>query len=698
MKKKMLAILLTSVMMLSLAACGGSSTETFVSSTAGGDETETVAEESSVEEEGDIAPSEAVTITYGTHWINGLDPYYVDETTGEYTMSESSRQAAIAALAAVKEAYNVDFEFIQYPNDVQEDLLTSVLAGDPICDIALLWGGVEPTILSQNVLQDLSDYTYLFEDEESSWMLYEQMFGGYYLLNSDTPNMTYFPLIVNLTMLEAVDSLKDENGNTIYPMDLFEQGEWTWSTFKDYLEKVQAYYANVEAADDAQYEYVKAYETDHRYAALGAIHANGGAIYSNGVVADSEEAIEGVQYIEQLMNAGLLVDCGLYDDGYTPQWTVGSTDFASGSTVFTDCANWLISSAASSCAERGESIGIIPWPRPDDVSADSESYMQSTNMGNSCAILKGVSEEKTELAIKSFILYWQTYYKTLGGVESMSDYLDSTSVNTLAGYGVDVFNETYGDSLINCYTYIQEHMNINYAHKLGLWDGCWEEILGKSLYGLDGMSSYDVAIKANLSNLTNQMQTVETALSSDEIIDNRPPEITAENAILEAGMDAAGIDWTAYFTAEDSVDGSVGVTEKNISVSEELDLSVPGTYEGAVAAAVSDSSGNEATAAVTVTVYDPDNTEPPVIEQLDQVPAVILETDTSTIDWSEYILSAVDADGIDVSGNITADLSVLDTTTPGDYEVVLTVTDYAGNEANVTVTVTVISEDEMSQN
>ncbi|MCD8007593.1 MAG: twin-arginine translocation signal domain-containing protein [Clostridiales bacterium] len=638
--------------------------------------------------------SETVTIKYGTHYINDLDPYYVNETTGEYTMGESARQAAIAGLAAIKEAYNVEFEFLQYPNDVQEDLLTSVLAGDPVCDIALLWGGVEPTILSQNVLQDLSSYSYLFEDDESSWMLYEEMFGGYYLLNNETPNMTYFPLIVNLTMLEAVDSLKDDSGNTIYPMDLFDEGNWTWSTFQDYLEKVQAYYANTEAADGAQYDYVQAYETDHRYAALAAIHANGGAIYNNGVTADSDEAIEGVQFIEQLMTAGLLTDCGLYDDGYTPQWTVSATDFGSGSTVFTDCPNWSIYGAASSCAERGESIGIIPWPRPDDMEADDPNYMQSTNMGNSCAILKGVSEEKTELAIKAYILYWQTYYTTIGGVETMAEYNDATAVSNLAGYGVDVYNEVYGDQLIESYTYILDHMNINYAHKLNLWDGCWETILGQSLYGLNGMSSYDVAIKANISMLTNQMESVEQALASDEIHDNRPPKITTEDVILEAGTDVDSVDWTAYFSAEDSVDGTIEVTSDMITFSDELDLSVAGVYSSAVTATVADSSGNETSSSITVTVYDSTNTEPPVIEELaeEDIPTTALDTDTSSIDWSNYISSAVDADGIDVSDSITADLSMLDTTTPGTYDVTLTVTDYAGNQASVTVTVTVVSE------
>jgi hypothetical protein len=44
---------------------------------------------------------------------------------------------------------------------------------------------------------------------------------------------------------------------------------------------------------------------------------------------------------------------------------------------------------------------------------------------------------------------------------------------------------------------------------------------------------------------------------------------------------------------------------------------------------------------------------------------------------------------LDVSGNITADITSLDTSTPGDYDVKVTVTDFAGNCADVTLKVTV---------
>src|SRR5690606_27121055 len=102
--------------------------------------------------------------------------------TGEYTMDEASRQAALAALEKVKEELNVEVEYVQYTQDVRNELITSVLANDPVCDIAGIWGGAESTILAQNILQPLDDYVHLFEDEEYSWMLYDKIYGHYYFL------------------------------------------------------------------------------------------------------------------------------------------------------------------------------------------------------------------------------------------------------------------------------------------------------------------------------------------------------------------------------------------------------------------------------------------------------------------------------------------------------------------------------------
>ena len=204
------------------------------------------------------------------------------------------------------------------------------------------------------------------------------------------------------------------------------------------------------------------------------------------------------------------------------------------------------------------------------------------------------------------------------------------------------------------------------------------------------MSSYDVAIKANLTNLTNKTDSIAAVLKTEGVHDNQKPNITKEKAILTAGT--ADVDWTQYFSAEDAVDGVIEVTADSITVNEGLDLNTPGKYEKAVTAKVSDKSGNEASSNLTVIVYDADNTDAPTAAAKEELPTVALNTETSGINWSDFLESAEDADGVDVKDNVTADLSTLDTTTPGEYDVTLTVTDYVGNTAEITVKVTVVSE------
>lgn len=77
-----------------------------------------------------------VVVRYGSHCANEEDPNYKDPITGEYRMDEETRQIKLKALEKVKEELGVDYQFVQYPGDVTEVLLQSVMANDPLCDIA----------------------------------------------------------------------------------------------------------------------------------------------------------------------------------------------------------------------------------------------------------------------------------------------------------------------------------------------------------------------------------------------------------------------------------------------------------------------------------------------------------------------------------------------------------------------------------
>ena len=132
-----------------------------------------------------MATAEEPTIVrYGSHWTAGWNPNEIDPATGSYTMTdEADRQLRLTAEAAVLAKHNVKIEHVQYAQDVRSELVLSVLAGNPCCEIARMWNGSESTVLAQNVLQPLDDYAYIFEGAD--WMWHTALYGHNYFLNSN---------------------------------------------------------------------------------------------------------------------------------------------------------------------------------------------------------------------------------------------------------------------------------------------------------------------------------------------------------------------------------------------------------------------------------------------------------------------------------------------------------------------------------
>lgn len=715
MKRSVIAMLLVFCMIFGVAACGGKETPdskptntpiptSKPEATKGPDKQDsTPTPEATPTPEG---PKEIVTIRYGTHYLQGLDPHWTNEITGEFAMAADQREARYAAEQAILEQLGVVFEYVEYPSNTKEALLQSVMANDPICDIAVMWGGSESVVLSQNVLQKIDDYAYIFLDnDEYSWMLYDKLFGHYYMLSDVVRYVPRWPLCYNIDLVEAVDSLKDENGNTIYPNTLFDQGNWTWSTFKDYLAKIDAYYAS-----DAG---VHAYDTDIRYAALSAAYSGGGSIYgANGLDVNGQGMKDGVAYIKELMDAKLLTtDIGVYDDGFTPVWQAACERFVWGRdgifTVFTDCPDWNIGWAASEASEkRGQSIGIVPWPRKDSLALDDENYRQVITLGDSVGVLKGVSPEKTELALKAYALYYNVYYKTLGNVDSFAEYQDVSGTKQATDFGLDIFHEKIGDSILNSFLYLVSKMpdGKDYSDMLG-YRVPWDEVLGKSLFGVGGAASYDVAIEANMNIFSEKTSEMEAILSSEGVHDNVAPSVSLKEPVaVPVGTKITDPIWMEFISATDNAEGVLdqsyfkpefnspetdGQVDRAYS---EDDFNTVGYYKRAFKAYFVDTAGNKGYKTVSVFVYNPNNTTAPTLTANETPMKIALNSDVNSIKWVGEgcpIVAATDADGLDVSSKVSADLSTLDSSTPGTYDVRITVTDFVGNAAETTVQVVV---------
>ena len=651
---------------------------------------------------------EPAIVRYGSHWTAGWNPNEIDPATGSYTMTdEADRQLRLKAEEAVLLKHNVKIEHVQYAQDVRSELVLSVLAGNPCCEIARMWNGSESTVLAQNVLQPLDDYAYIFEGAD--WMWPTAIYGHNYFLNANVAFTQYFPMVVNLTMLEAVPALKEADGSTLYPMELLERGQWTWTNFKDYLGKVHAFYSNTPAPEGCVNPNIVAYEVDYRQSGLSAMFSNGGGIYGDtGLIANSAESIEAVKFYRELMELGYAEDPDTYN-GWEPLWCQPGYDWGRGGAVFADCHSWGVKGEGDHLTERGESYAIMPWPAADRLvtkNADGSvtydpAYQQVISVGDIDGILKGISPEMTKLALECYRTYWETYYieqaKQAGAdIASMDEYKAAVAKDQANKFGVDInkivvidgVEHDVGAQVLNAWIFNSENcIPNNVAGNLGL-TLTWEHTIAKGLMGVEAMPAYEVAIEARKSLFDDVLAETAAILGSDELHDNQAPSVSASGKVVVAlNADLSTIDWTQYFSAEDGFDG---VMDPSLAVYEygtdRVDVTVAGAYQAK--GIFTDKAGNEGSAKVDVIVYDPANTVAPTLTLVEEIPTIAL--DAESIDWKTFVAEAKDVAGLALE--VVADDSMLDVSMPDVYTVVLSVTDYAGNTTSVEVEVEVVVE------
>lgn len=679
-------------------AVGTSGTSDEGSETEAPSETEEPGETEDPNGSEDPGNSETVTLKFGTHWLPGLDPNYQDEITGEYPMQPDSRNAYLAALDRVKEELNVEFEFIEYTSDVREIILQSVMAGDPVADIVNLWGGSQGTILSQNVLQPLDDFIDVYDDPEYAWQLTDQIFDSVYFLNLGMSFRPAWPLVYNVSLIEQVDALK-ENGETVYPTDLFESGEWTWSAFEDYLRKIDAHFADSQAPIRPERR-VQAYHTDWRFTARQAIYSAGASTYGrDGIGIATPEFKATIDWIQDLYGNGLLTS-ETYENSVVPLWTEFAVSMYNSETVFTDAPGWRLNEIASNLAERGESLGIVPFPREDSLAVDSPDYQVVGSLADTLAIPKGVDEERAQLAVNAIAIYYNEYYKQLGGVDTVAEYQSEAVVQIAANEGFDILHEANGTGILEAYRYLASNYNTNeFSETVGIASDAygWDMLLNNVMGGSEGFSSYGTAADEWLGRFEDTVNQIGDVLEQSEIIDNIAPNITTLQDTpfaFEVGSDLAAIDWSEYMEAEDGVDGVLDITTAGFDTAS-VDSSVVGMYDEGLVVTISDAAGNERESKYQLAIFDPANTEAPTLTIKEEYRTVNLDEDTSAINWKDdFVESAVDADGLNIKKNVTADLGTLDATTPGEYDVDITVTDFVGNETVETVTVIVAAPEE----
>jgi len=192
--------------------------------------------------------------------------------------------------------------------------------------------------------------------------------------------------------------------------------------------------------------------------------------------------------------------------------------------------------------------------------------------------------------------------------------------------------------------------------------------------------TYDVVYK--VADSEGAEATITLKIKVLEEADTAAPVLTeAEGLVKVFDQFSATPDITKFITAVDAVDGPIEITMDMIETN--ANLSKAGTYD--IVYTVKDSSGNQATLTITITVNDK---EGPKVEGKD------LKTYVGTaLSAADIIANFTATDNVDGAIALTADnvkgLADVDFTAPGEYEISIEVSDAAGNKTTYPVKISV---------
>ena len=214
--KRLVGLLLSSAMVLSLTACGSKPASVSETPTTVSESTEeaSVVEETPEEPEYDFGGR---VVRIGSYYDMTPDP------------NANAIEAALAErISYVEENNNCKIEFVDLGGNYVDQYVTSVLAGDPVCDIgyavttkvlpSLIEGGIAYPVSDLGVM-DFSDYKWRSDVVDAGFYK-----GKNYTFLLKDPEIRY-GIFWNKTLFDKYGL------PNLY--DLYKNGEWTWDKFKE---------------------------------------------------------------------------------------------------------------------------------------------------------------------------------------------------------------------------------------------------------------------------------------------------------------------------------------------------------------------------------------------------------------------------------------------------------------------------------
>ncbi len=320
--RKTLAAMLGAALVLSAAACGNEGGEESKTMESGGQEggsQESNVEQDSSDESESEKQQEEPEYDFGGRVVRIGAHYDMTPDT-----SKSALQAALAErIAFVEENYNCKIEFVNLGDENYNLYVTSVLAGDPVVDIAhAVTSRVLPSLIEGGIVYPVSDLESI-DLSEYKWRADVTEAGHYkgkdYAFLLKDPEIRY-GIFWNKTLFEQYN-LPD-----LY--ELVDNDEWTWEKFKE---------ISLAAPQDTDNDGVI-----DIYGLAARENLAWCYLYSNGAYV-AEKTDTGMKIdmsdpkvteaLAALQDFTATVDYRNTIDGSTQQWDVMITDFCRGNTM-----------------------------------------------------------------------------------------------------------------------------------------------------------------------------------------------------------------------------------------------------------------------------------------------------------------------------------------------------------------------------
>ncbi len=306
-----------------------------------------------------------ITIAQAVAELGNFDPY-LD------TYTQSNKEARIRAWEEVSELFNCKFKVEAYPESAEwgparwNYILNQARYGVADYDFYTVPDGKIPEFAEAGALLPVEDWYYLYGGKQmDNTFITSGSYDSHQYSIAEGNNNVYNVMYYNYNLWVELNKI---DPNLKEPAELFMDGTWTYTAFKDYCiqaqEAMKAYKGAAGTAKDPTQEYFVMSGWDS-YWWIGLSTTNGEPLADTELFKinmDTSAKTAAADTLKTLYNAGV-IDKTNAVDGSEASWKGGKSLFTTGDMWFVrHSTRWTVDQWGDGTTK----YAYVPWPMPDN--------------------------------------------------------------------------------------------------------------------------------------------------------------------------------------------------------------------------------------------------------------------------------------------------------------------------------------------